>query len=200
MIRALLSLLILITLLSPGIHLSAQPFQLDTSGKITFVEVVEADSMRKEELFQNATLWFEGFKKKVKTKMTRFEKDSINSKLSGDFQFMVYSQSGILSKTSGAVSYTLTIEMKDNRYRYVFTDFIFHHYKQNRNYEYVETGVTKPLEEVQAKGWQKLWDSHRLTAYNKTGEEIKSLKTKILEREKQPVAAPLAVNAKKTDW
>jgi len=199
MIKTLLSLLTLITGISATVDLQGQPFSKDESNKIVFMEVVEVDSIKKEELFGNAAYWLAEYKKKVKNKITSFEKDSISSKMNADFRFMVYSQSGVLTKISGAITYSLSIEMKDNRYRYIFTDFVFHYYKQNRNYEYVETGVKKPLEETKASGWQKVWNNHRMTVYSKAVEEIKTLKSRILEREPAPATAPIAT-LKKSDW
>ena len=198
--RSLLSLLILIVSLLVGIDLSAQQFPIDETGKIVFIEVIEVDSIKKEELFQNVTNLLNESKTKVKNKLTHLEKDSVNSKIKGDFKFMVYSQSGVLTKISGAITYTLSIEMKDNRYRYVFNDFVFHDYKQNRNYEYVETGVTKSLEDTKASGWQKLWNNHRFITYEKVVEEIKNLKIRILEKEQPPTTTPIAITTKKTDW
>ncbi len=198
--KTLLSTLILIAGISTTIEIHAQPFPKDESSKITFMEVIEVDSMKKEELFQNASSWLSGCKKKVKNKMSHFEKDSINSKVSADFRYLVYTQSGVLTKISGAITYSLAIEMKDNRYRYVLTDFVFHPYKQNRNYEYAETGVKKPLEETKASGWQKNWNHHRMTAYGRAMDEIKILKTRVLEKETEaPASAPVAT-LKKSDW
>jgi hypothetical protein len=45
----------------------------------------------------------------------------------------------------------------------------------------VKTGKTKPLEETEAAGWQKLWTQHRKTVFSLVNQQIAGLKIKMIE-------------------
>ena len=52
--------------------------------------------------------------------------------------------------------------MKDGRYRYVASDFVFYYLERNRYGRFVEVnGKSKQLEEPVFKGNQKLWEKHK---------------------------------------
>ncbi len=174
----------------------AQPFALESEAlKVEFTNVVKADSLSRQLLFQNAMKYVAT----LKNSEEKFElklKDSIDGKVYGQSIFFVYSQSGILKKISGAISYQLGIEVKDNKYRYQFSDYVFHYYKQDRYYNMVATGKTKSLEEPNASGWQKLWMSHRSFTMSKMKDNIKQLEIKMAEDPKKTEK----VVAKKVEW
>ena len=82
-------------------------------------------------------------------------------RLSGTNFFSVY-QKGIVSKQiHGKIDYKVVLEIKNFKYRYTFSDFVFHYYKQDRTYKMVPTGKTKSLNEKKAAGWQKTWARHK---------------------------------------
>jgi hypothetical protein len=166
-----------------------------SSTSFDFSNVVVADSLSKQSLFHNAVNWVSDLKDE-KTKLS--QNDSILGKIEGESSYLVYTQqAGILKKLSGRVSYKISIEVKSNKYRYRFSDFIFHYYKQDRYYNMVETGKVKSLNEQSASGWQKLWDSHRATTQNKMKEYSKLLEIKMIEK---PEIASEKVIAKKVEW
>ncbi len=165
---------------------NCQPSVLGEESKgVEFSDIVVADSLSKELLFQNA----QEYVRLLKNDDEKFElqlKDSITGKLCGQSTFFVYSsQSGILKKISGAISYYLSIEVKENKYRYRFNDFSFHYYKQDRYFNIVETGKVKNLGDSQASGWQRLWMRHKSLVYVKMQNQIKNLKIKMLEKHKK---------------
>ena len=100
----------------------SQDFPLDTKGKISYSDVIEVDSLNEEDLFRNGVKWFTTLQHE---KVVITGKDSLNGNLSGYSSFLVYSQSDALKKVSGRISYSLSIDVKDNKYRYCFTDFVF---------------------------------------------------------------------------
>ena len=173
-----------------------QYLPLNESGKCELAEVVVAEGFLRSALLENATNWAKGLTK-TEGKLTSVVKDSIEGKLGGNFEFTVYSQTGILKKVSGSITYHFAIETKDGKYRYSFSDFVFHYYKQDRNYQMVRTGRTKPLEEPNANGWQKLWTQHRGTVYALTSHQLEELKTKIIEVQNATNSKP---PEKKVDW
>jgi len=158
-----------------------------------FSNVVIADSLSKQLLFHNALSWVSA----LNDKTVLSQKDSVLGKVEAESSYLVYNQqAGILKKLSGRISYKILIEVKDNKYRYHFSNFMFHYYKQDRNYNMVETGKTKSLNEPNASGWQKLWDSHRAATQNKMKEYGKQLEIKMVEKPETPGEKI----AKKVEW
>ena len=171
-----------------------QNLPFDESGKIFFSEVVLADSFPKEKLFKNSLGWMNSLNRPEE----KFEfslKDSIQSSTNGHFEFQVFTQGGMLRKMVGLITCTVSIDTKDNKYRYSFSDFVYHYYKEDRNYKMVKTGKTKPLEDTEAKGWQKLWDKHKQNTYIKINSLISALKKEIPKK----VVVPLK-KEKKVEW
>jgi len=157
----------------------AQDFPLNESGKIYFYEVAKGDSLTKDFLYHNALKWFYALRSPDLQMIIKA--DSLKGKIDAQNELSVYSQTGVLRKLSGKVTYTSSVEVRDNLYRYTFSDFIFHYYKQDRTYKIVDTGKTKDLEDSKASGWQKLWDQHRNTVFKKITGDIAQLKIMIVE-------------------
>jgi hypothetical protein len=177
-----ITLIFLIGLLNyiPG---KSQGLPFNASGKIEMAEIVQLDSINnKTILYQNALEWTEGFPAD-ETKITRIERDALTGKISCSFKFPVYTQAtvGVLKKISGVITYDCVVEVKDFKYRYSFTNFIFHYYKQDRTYKYVDAGKTKKLEDFKASGWQKVWNKHRITTADKVGKDINNLKNRMAQ-------------------
>lgn len=163
--------------------------------KIELMKVMKADSLDKHLLFRNALK----FVANLKNLDEQFElklKDSVEGKLYGQSTFFVYAQAGILKKISGTITYQISIEVKDHKYRYCFTDFVFHYFKQDRYYKMVATGKTKMLEEQRAPGWQKLWAAHRATVINKMKANDKNIELTMAE----DVRKVAKIVAKKIEW
>jgi len=160
-----------------------------------FSNVVVVDSISKPVLYHHAINWINNNLKGEKVVLV--QNDSILGKVEGESSYLVYNQqASILKKISGRVSYKISIEVKDNKYRYHFSDFVFHYYKQDRTYNMVDAGKTKPMNEPKAAGWQKLWNSHRATVQNKMKEYCKQLEIKMVEKP----ATPEKVIDKKAEW
>jgi hypothetical protein len=191
-------ILIALTLLITGMSASAQVnLPLNASGKFEFSEVVAVDSVAKYELYDRAENVLPGIGAFV-DKMT-IVKDPMAAKVTCFLRYTVYNQqAGILKKEAGAVTYKLIIEVKDNKFRYSFSDVVFHYVKQDRNYKLVETGQTKGLEETKAPGWQKNWSHYRATASTKIQNQIALITEKM--KEKKKTATPETAEVKKTDW
>ena len=159
---------------------NAQYLPVNGSGKCEIAEVVLAEGFLKSTLYSNQLQWFKALAASD-VKLSSIQYDSIEGQTAGNVEFPVYSQSGILRKVAGAIRYHVSVEVKDGKYRYTFSDFIFDYYKQDRNYHMVKTGKTKPLEETEAGGWQKLWTQHRKTVFSLVNQQIDALKIRIIE-------------------
>ena len=173
----------------------AQTLPVDESGKISFLEVVVTDSMPKEKLFNNGVRWLKSLSN-PEEKFTLSAIDSSNQKVNGLFEFQVFQQTGMLRKMTGAISCKLSIETKDNKYRYAFSDFVYHYYTQNRNYKMEKTGKTKLLEEPEAAGWQKLWEKHKQTTFAKVTAMTTAMNTELKKKDN----APKEKKVKKVEW
>ena len=139
-------------------------------------------------LYHNAVTW--GRQNSTATTTA----DSVAGIVRGENEFSVYKESGVLKKVSGKVSYNFMIEVKDNRYRYHFYDFIFHYYAPDRYHNIIPTGKKKKLADPDASGWQKLWDKHRAKTNERVQGDIGILKLKIVEK---PTTSAVKVESKK---
>jgi hypothetical protein len=162
-------------------------------GKITFEEIVRADSVPKTVLYKNAKAWAYRIYKQTEKSI---QCDSNSISLKG--HYLVYTRGGVSKEIHGAIRYKLTIEIKDNKYKYKFSDFVFEYYKQNRNYQYVPTGKEKPLEDENFPAWEKAWENHKKEVNEKIPHIIASLKTDM--RRKDKIGQSKENIIKKEEW
>jgi hypothetical protein len=150
--RLLLALLCVLLAALPG---RGQELPLDSQGKVSFYEVVRADSLRAGTLYAHAKHWLHRYGYTLSTA------DSAAGRLVATQALAMYDRGYLTKKLHGKVRYQLTLEVKDGRYRVQYDDFVFDYYHEDRAYRLVPTGKAKPLEESLAAGWQKLWQHHR---------------------------------------
>ncbi len=165
----------------------------DETGKITYLDVVRMDSLSADTLFRRIKQWVKFTYPKSNTGI-----DSISRRVVTRGRFLVYTNPGVLKEIHGAIRYDLAIELKENRYRYSFTNFVFEYYKQDRNYKYVATGKDKPLEDEKFPSWQAAWEKHKNTTDAQIKEKIEDLK-KAVENKKQETMF-IAPVKKTQDW
>lgn len=133
-----------------------------------FTNVVVLDSVEAAVMLRNGKQWA--------IKYNFQDLDTGENAIRGENSFFVY-QKGLVSKqVHGKVHYKLFLEIKDNKYRYTFSDFIFHYYKQDKNYKFVPTGKEKPLNEPTVNGWQKTWEQHKKASEEQMKIVIQKLK------------------------
>jgi hypothetical protein len=167
-------------------------FPLNARGKIEISDVI-VDSLNKKDLYTLAGNWFTSLSKAPGITVKEIRKDSVAGEIVAELEFPVFYQTGVFQKMLGRVAHTLTLSVKDYKYRYVYTDFVLHQYKQDRYYKNVPSGQIKPLEEPEAMGWQKNWDQCKSATQMRVNDQIADLKVKMI-----PVAP---INAsKKMDW
>ena len=150
-------------------------FPINDIGKYELSEVVKLDGMHKEKLFQNGRV----FMKKVKvlnSKQDHYIEDPDQVTMKNRGSFYVYKLGSVKKGIAGAVEYDLTIELKEGRYRYTITNFIFNEYKRNRyaKYEPIK-GKYTPLEVEMSALNKKEWDQQRQLVYDKSQELIQNL-------------------------
>ena len=87
-----------------------------------------------------------------KSKLTVVTVDKVQGVITGKGSFLVSKKAFITTHEDGAISFSLRIEVKDSKYRYWFTDFVYTPYQRNRYNVYEPVpGVTIPMEHAQGK-------------------------------------------------
>jgi hypothetical protein len=181
----------ILLLIIPGL-VYAQTLPIGEQGKVTFYEVVKADSLKADVLYSNAKNWLQS------RGYTLTEIDSVRGRLIANNAFPVYDKGYVTKKMHGKVGYQLSIEVKEGKYRYEFTDFVFAYYKEDRTYRLVPTGKTKVLEEATASGWQNLWENHRKNTLLMVESLIEQMKVSIRTQPKSNMM--MAKQNKQVDW
>lgn len=188
-------LLLLLLLLLPVLPLQGQAsLPLDANGKVVFYEVVNAEGLPKEALYANAIGWFNEHTTDWKEESGR---DSASYRFTASRQFPVYAKGYVSKQLHGTISYRLTLEIKDNRYRYYCNDFVFHYHQVDRTYKVAPTGRTKPLEDPKAPGWGQTWKSHREATVKTMHDLATALKEKL--QKKAPAEEKIAKTATITE-
>jgi hypothetical protein len=151
----------------------------DEYGKIVFEEIIKVDSMPASLLLKNAKAWInKNYSQTVKS--IKSDSNSVSAK----GVFLVYTRGGISKEIHGAIRYNVRIMVKNNKYQYRFSDFVFEYYKINRNYQYVPTGQEKPLEVEKFTGWEPAWKNHKKETNNRINNLIGSLKSEMTKKAK----------------
>ena len=126
-------------------------------GQITFTEVIQTEGVSKDVLFTNALNSLQALvdDHKILKKGPYVNEDSTEVYL--PLAFTVYRDFPVHSP-HGLIKYNLTVTVKEGRYRYVATNFVFHYLERNRYGRFVEVkGKSKSMEDPVIKGSQKLW-------------------------------------------
>ena len=161
----------------------------DTTQKVVFTEVVKVDSVNRFDLYLKAVKWVE------KQKFEVVEEDQLGGKIIAKNSFIVYTDKGVLAKPNGDFTHDVVIELKDGRYRYTFSNFIYRQYKQDRNLKYVPVKGQKPIEDGKAAGWKKQWGKNKIQVTNKINDYISSLNNML-----KYVPTVKIVEKPKDDW
>jgi hypothetical protein len=100
-------------------------FPKDEKGNIVYTEIVNVDSTNLKELYVRAHTWFANNFKSAKSVIQLDDKEA--GKIIGKGYFLAgipKSNSGVVkSAISVSVYFTVDIQVKDGRYRYLFSDF-----------------------------------------------------------------------------
>ena len=89
---------------------------------LTYTEIVPADSLSKDLLYSNARLWFVHAFNSANNVIQYDSKD--DGKIIGKGNFLFHGRAFTSGTNStGPVNFTVTVEVKDNKYKYEITDF-----------------------------------------------------------------------------
>lgn len=141
------------------------------TGKITFMEVVYVDSsFKKNELFNTAMNWFA--RTYISSKEVIQLQDKEQGVIIGKGIIPVYYQYMGINTQDGYMNYTISVYVKDGRYKYEITDF-FHepHLTGGNNY-----GSAEEMLNTKKVGYQKILNNMLNQMNIKANEVIKNLK------------------------
>ena len=164
------------------------------TNKITYSEVVYVDSLaNKEELFSRAREWF-AKAYKSSTNVIQME-DKESGKIVGKALMKVYHKALGSNYPSGYINYTISIYLKDGRYKYEVTTF--HHTGQlvsggNRIPDYgICENMINTTDKTMGMSYQKTYNYYLYQMDNNIKELISDLKASMTTK---------ATNTKKEDW
>lgn len=160
-------------------------FQKDENGKIVFYEVVTTDTVPRDTLWKNAMIWTKSILNEKTDKIT-FE-NQLYGTIEAETGFMLYIPSLISKMPHGRLTYKVTLDIKDRKYRYTFSDFVFQYYKQDRRdftYKPVK-GSLRPLEKQKYPGYQSAWNHHKVTVKEHIEGQIATLKAEMVKMNKE---------------
>ncbi len=141
-------ILVLICFFIVAVKADAQKDSLavDDHGKLVYYKVVNSGTVIADVLYARALAFAKSYDKNV-LKITKQDAKAMTMVAEGAIPV---AKSGSLSKhTDGAVSCKLNIEVKDSKYRYWFTDFVYTPYERDRYNNYVpKAGMDVALEKA----------------------------------------------------
>lgn len=160
-------------------------FPVDETGKYLISDVVELKGMSKDQLFANGLK----FMKKIKvlhSKSKFLEANKSTYEIKNRGSFYVYRLGSIKKGIAGAVEYNITVEFKDDKYRYSLSNFRFNEYKKNRygTYQPIK-GKYIPLEAVAGSMNKKEWELQKITVFEKSQELIQNLNGEMIYAEEK---------------
>jgi hypothetical protein len=128
---------------------------LNEHNKYIYYQVVDMPGLTADVLNSRGGYFFTSEYPKVKIKVAA-------DKITGEGKFASYSSGGLVVKhENGEIAYRITVEFKDNKYRYWLTDFVFTPNKRDRYGNYIpQPGIEVPLEKANEKLLEKEADSY----------------------------------------
>lgn len=155
-------------------------FQKDQDGKIIFYEVVAVDTVPRDTLWKNARIWMKSILNEKGDKIT--DEQYLYGTIEANTSFMVYVSSMISKIPHGKIYYDVSLDVKDKKYRYTFTNFRFQYYKQDRKdlKYYPVHNQFKALEAEKFGGYQNAWDDHKYELKRRIDSQIANLKRTIV--------------------
>jgi len=161
------------------------PFPVNDIGKYEFGDVVELRGLDKEKLFQNGQKFMQTVKV-LNSKKKFYSEEKENFTISNRGSFYVYRLGSVKKGIGGAVEYDLTLEIKDGKYLYTITNYIFNEYQKNRygKYEPVK-GKYTPLEMEVTSLNKREWEKQRQVVYDKSQELIQNLYSDMIYAEEK---------------
>jgi hypothetical protein len=123
-----LSFVFILTIFTTNLFSQENTFPIDSiTGKITYSEIIKVDSVNNQKLYLRANVWFVHSFVSAKNVIQLNDKES--GKIIGKGTFEVTDNNNhnsmVYLPIVGTVDFTVEIQTKDERYKYVFSDFSY---------------------------------------------------------------------------
>ena len=119
-----------------------KPLAVDERGKLIYYEVVEVKGTPKDSLYSRAEAFLKRESKKLKIKSP-----AVDTVLEATGKMMISKNALGMSRPTGEVSYNFYAQLKDGKYRFWLTDFVFVPYTRDRYGNFVpSTPIGTPLD------------------------------------------------------
>jgi len=176
-----LTFILAFVLFAGAVFAQKDSLAFDENNKYIYYQVVQQPGLAADTLFNRALYFFKTAYPKAALKLDAADKDK--STLTGSGSFLVSKKSLLTSHEDGSVTFTMRVDIKDGKYRYWLTDFVFNPYQRNRynTYEAIP-GIYIPLEKSEGKIEKKDLTAYLngvLTSSRKTGEKLKEYMLKV---------------------
>ncbi|GAB3925834.1 DUF4468 domain-containing protein [Mucilaginibacter myungsuensis] len=188
-------ILIAIAVLLSGKIASAQKelVTLDEHNKYIFYKVSETPGLPGDTLYNRLLRGLNQSKRFGKLKMDTKAGNNIAIKSS----FLIYTSANLAKHEAGEVNYTLNAEVKEGKYRYWLTDFVFYPYERTRYGVYAKKpGVDYTFEQLKAKVGEREFSIY-LDQIAKLGIEIGEQMTFYTADPEKKATEPVKVDTKK---
>ena len=164
-------IIILIAFISIQYYVYSQEIKTDENGNEYVSEIVEIE-LSKEVLFSNAQEWiaktFGDYKSVIQFEDKESGKLILKGKSGVDYVENHSSSGFSIMMVEEMIKYTITIECKDNRYRYTISDFIIEKISTILSKNISEKERSKHLEDIETY-------KSRLKVFNNTLDSLKSI-------------------------
>lgn len=122
----------------------------DENDKYIYYQTANEPGLSADTLYNRALYFMKTAN--LKNKLTFVSADKQQGVVTGKGSFPVAKKAFISTHDDGAISYTARIEVKDSKYRYWFTDFVYTPYQRNRYNVYEPVpGINIPMENAKGK-------------------------------------------------
>ncbi|WP_040625828.1 DUF4468 domain-containing protein [Mucilaginibacter paludis] len=167
---------------------------LDEHGKYIYYKIVSMNKYTADTLYQRSLRFFKNIADKKSLKIT--SADPGNMGLAGTGFFTVY-KTAITKHPDGQIAYQLKLEVKDAKYRYWLTNFVYTPYFRDRYNNYVpQNNVEVPLEKlsknIAEKDLNSYLDESALFG-RQLGERLKKYLTNVVVVEKKAVPKVISI-------
>lgn len=172
--------LVITTLIALGVSAQTLPLN-ESTGKVTFMEVVETDNVTANEAYDVLKKWTNG-------KPLKVEEDASGAKLFLAARHTVNYPAPRGSVTNeGYIDFKVQFFFKDGKFRYILTDF-------EHSGKYGNGGKMENVEPIDGYGkiTERAWNMIRDQTYQKSTEMVESFKKALQEFQNDP--------ARSDDW
>jgi len=143
----------------------------DEHNKYIYYQIVELPGLNADTLETRGLNFLKTQFPRVKLK----QETSLKS-VKGEGKFLTYGGISVLKHENGEMSYLVSVEFKDQKYRFWLTDFVFTPYERDRYGNFVpKAGIEIPLESASSRLEKKELDSY----LNETGTFCKQFGEKL---------------------